>query len=257
MIKIKNLSFAYNKEKIINNINLEFYPKELCCILGANGCGKTTFLKLLNRLIEPDNGDIFIDNVCISEFKRKDLAKKIAYLPQIMNSPSISVYELVSHGRFPYMGFSRSLNSYDKEIIENALIATKIQDLRHKNIRTLSGGERRRVYIAMLLAQDAKYLLLDEPTTYLDIFHSFEIMNLLSELKKLDKTLIIVTHDISSALKHSDRIAVFDNGTVNFFGTPDNLLDTDCLQKIFNIECVKVGIDDDFEYICKPKQLKK
>lgn len=252
MIKIQDLSFSYNKEKTISHINLEFSPKELCCILGANGCGKTTFLKLLNRLIEPIGGNITIDNKSISEFKRKDLAKRIAYLPQIMNAPSISVSELVSHGRFPHMGFSRSLSSQDKAIIEKALISTKMQDLRHKNIRMLSGGERRRAYIAMLLAQDAKYLLLDEPTTYLDIFHSFEIMELLKELKDIGKSSIVVTHDIPSALKYSDKIVVFNNGKIAFSGTPDDLLETNCLQKTFNIECIKVNAGEHCEYICRP-----
>ncbi len=251
MIKINELSFSYNKEKIIDNISLEFYPKEFCCILGTNGSGKTTLLKLLNRLMEPDGGNIFIDNRLIEDFKRKDLAKQIAYLPQIMNAPSISVYELVSHGRFPHMDFSRSLNAKDKEIIQNALQATKMQDLRHKNIRTLSGGERRRAYIAMLIAQDAKYLLLDEPTTYLDIFHSFEIMELLTELKSLDKSPIAVTHDIASALKYSDRLVILDNKQIVFDGTPDTLLKTNCLQQIFNIECLKVDMGDKFEYVCR------
>ncbi len=256
MIKIKDLSFSYNNEKTIKNVTMEFSQNELCCILGANGSGKTTLLKLIDRLIEPDSGNIFIDNKPLAKFNRKELAQIIAYLPQIMNSPSITVYELVSHGRFPHSGFSRSLTTLDKEIVERALISTKMQDLKHKNIRMLSGGERRRAYIAMLLAQDAKYLLLDEPAAYLDIFHSFEVMELLKELKSLGKTLIVVTHDISSALKYSDKIIVMDDGKSIFCGTPDELLKTACLQKIFHIECVKITVNRENEYICRPDKLK-
>lgn len=249
MINVSKLSFAYSDNDIITNVDAVFRKGEICSIIGRNGSGKTTFLKLLARLEAPKFGSVFIDELPLSSYNRKAFAKKVAYLPQIMNSPSITVGELAAHGRFPYLGFSRSLNKVDKDIIDNALILTDAVSLKNKNLKELSGGERRRAYLAMIFAQDAEYILLDEPAAYLDISYKFEIMEILNKMKST-KALIIVMHDIDIALKYSDKILVLNNGENAFFGTPDELLETDIINKVFGIECLKIQTDNGFEYIC-------
>lgn len=252
MIKIHDLCFSYYNQQIFNGISAEFKKGEICSILGRNGCGKTTFLKLVARLLSPESGSIYINNNDINTFERKSFAKLVAYLPQVMNTSSISVSELVSHGRFPYMGFSRSLNDLDKEKINSAIFLTNLDSLRCKNIQKLSGGERRRAYIAMLLAQDTEYMLLDEPSAYLDISYKYEIMELLKKMKQKQKTILTVLHDIDIALKYSDKIMIIDDGNLLFFGTPDDAIASNMIKKAFGVECLKIEVNGQTEYICRP-----
>ena len=253
MIKLCDLSFSYNNHKILSYINAEFKKGEMCCVIGKNGCGKTTLLKLISRLLEPDNGKIYLDNKSISEYERKHFARKLAYLPQITNNPSISVTDLVSHGRFPYLGFSRLLSPPDKTAVDNALSVTDMKSVKHKNLQTLSGGERRRAYIAMLFAQDTEYMLLDEPCAFLDIRCKFDIMELLKQMKNKNKAIITVMHDLDLALKYGDKILVIDNNEIAFHGSPDKLIKANILEKVFGVECIKTLIGNTVEYICRPK----
>lgn len=251
MIKVNDLSFAYNNNKVIDIVNAEFRIGEICSILGRNGCGKTTFLKLLARLLLPDSGQITLDGKNMGLIDRKSFAKRISYLPQFLNSPSISVAELVSHGRFPYLSFSRSLTASDKRIIDSAISLAGLEELRNKNLQQLSGGERKRAYIAMLFAQDSDFFLLDEPTAYLDISYKFEVMELLKQMKENQKAVITVMHDIDIALKYSDKIMVIDAGEAVFFGTPDKLLETNIIEKVFGVDCRTIETQGQKEYILK------
>ena len=252
MIKIYDLSFSYYNRRVIDGISAEFKKGEICSILGRNGCGKTTLLKLIARLLSPESGSISVGDIDINTFERKSFARLLAYLPQVMNAPSISVSELVSHGRFPYMGFSRSLNEIDKEKINTAITLTNLDSIKHKKIQNLSGGERRRAYIAMLLAQDSEYFLLDEPSAYLDISYKYEIMELLKQMKKKQKSIITVLHDIDIALKYSDKIMIIDDGKLVFFGTPEEAIASDAIKKVFGITCLKIETNGQTEYICQP-----
>lgn len=254
MITLENISFSYNKEQILKNINISFEQGKIYTILGVNGSGKTTLLNLIGRLFLPDLGHIYLENKKYSDFSKREFAKKVAILPQIRNIPSICVYELVSHGRFPYLGFSRSLSEKDKYIIDSAIKQSNIEDLKNKNLTELSGGERQRTYIGMLLAQETDFVLLDEPTTYLDPTHTFGVFNILKKMRKNKKCVILVLHDIVSALKISDDIIVLNNGNITHFDSPKKLIASNLLETVFDIECINIQLSDEYDYIIRQKQ---
>lgn len=255
MIKAKNISFSYYENDFcIKNLSAEFNKGEICTVIGVNGSGKSTLLKLLSRQQLPVSGNLFIENKAFSEYTRKEFAKKVGILPQFRSIPLVSVYDFVSHGRFPHLGFSRKLTKKDKEIIENALEITHSCNLRNKDLKELSGGERQRVYISMLIAQDTDYILLDEPNTYLDISYRFEMAELILNLKKLNKGIISVSHDLSYALKISDNILLLDKGTVIQHAPPSQIVKSGNIEKIFNVNCAQVALEDSVEYIFYQKQ---
>ena len=249
MIKAEGLCFSYGGKQIINNLSAEFHPGELCSIIGVNGSGKTTFIRLLSRLLCPSDGTVTVDGKATVSYTPKDYAKIVSVLPQNRPTPSISVYDLVSHGRFPYLGFSRRLSPKDNERIEASLKTTDTMRFADSDIRRLSGGERQRAYIAMLLAQDSKYLLLDEPAAHLDISHSFEVMELLKLLCARGKGIITVLHDLSLAFKYSDRILLLDNGSASVYDSPEALISSGKLTGAFGISCKCINADGRNEYI--------
>lgn len=253
MITLKNISFSYDENKILENIDIKFEQGKIYTILGVNGSGKTTLLNIIGRLITPASGELFLHDKEYKSFSRREFAKQIAYLPQIRNVPSVSVYELISHGRFPYLGFSRTLTDKDKKIVDNVIKSTKLDKLKNKNLNEISGGERQRAYIGMLLAQSADFLLLDEPTSYLDLSHCFDVLDIIKDMKKDNKCIILVLHDIVSALKISDCFILLDKGNISYFTSPKQLLDSKILEKVFNIECVNIQLSKKDEYIIRKK----
>lgn len=253
MIEVKNVSFSYGKENVLDNISTQFRQGEICAVLGVNGSGKTTLLRLLSRLSKPTEGSIELDGKPFSAYERKEFAKNIAMLPQCRAIPSISVYEFVSHGRFPYLGFSRMLAVRDKEMIEKAISYTGLNNMRNKNLNALSGGERQRAYIAMLIAQDTKYVILDEPTTYLDIAHNFEVMEMMCMMRDSGKGVAVVLHDLSQALKYSDKVLILENGKTAFYGTPPDAVESGSIERVFGVECTSRKYGDCTEYIFNPR----
>lgn len=254
MIDIKNLGFSVEKKPILSDVNVSFKKGEICAIIGPNGSGKTTLIRLISRLAEPDGGDIIIDGKNLSEYSRKELAQKIALLPQGRPTPNISVSSLVSHGRFPYLDLSRKLTANDRKIIERAMKITDTLSLMHRNISELSGGERQRVYLAMLLAQDTPCVLLDEPTTYLDISHQFAVMEILRFMRSEGKCVAVVLHDLALALKYCDKILLMSEGKSRFFGTPQETVASGGIEQAFGINCIKAEINAESEYIFRPKK---
>lgn len=253
MIDIKNLSFSVEKKWILSDVNVSFNKGEICAIIGPNGSGKTTLIRLISRLTEPDSGSISVEGKNLSEYSRKELARKIALLPQGRPIPNISVYSLVSHGRFPYLDLSRKLTADDRKITERAMEITDTLHLMHRNVSELSGGERQRVYLAMLIAQNTPCVLLDEPTTYLDISHQFAVMEILRFMRSEGKCAAVVLHDLALALKYCDKILLMNEGKSCFFGTPQEMVASGSIEQIFGISCLKVKINGETEYIFKPK----
>ena len=249
MIKAENLCFSYGGKQIIKNLSALFHPGELCSVIGVNGCGKTTFLRLLSHKLSSSEGSITVDGKSIASYSPKEYAKIVSVLPQYRPTPSISVYDLVSHGRFPYLGFSRRLTAKDTEKIEASLFTTDTMQFAQADIKKLSGGERQRAYIAMLLAQDTKYLLLDEPAAHLDIAHSFEVMELLCKLSSQGKGIITVMHDLSLAFKFSDRILLLDNGNASVFDSAKTLITSKKLTDAFGISCQCIRVNGKNEYV--------
>ena len=253
MITLKNISFSYNKKRILQNININFERGKIYTILGVNGSGKTTLLNIAGRLLYPNSGEIYLENKEYSNYSKREFAKRVAFLPQTRDIPSICVYELISHGRFPHLGFSRNLTTKDRDIIDSALSLTNLQDLKNKNLTELSGGERQRAYIGMLLAQESDFVLLDEPTTYLDPSYTYDIFNILKKMKADNKCIILVLHDIISSLKISDKIILLNDGYITQFDSPKKLIESNLLKDIFNIECINIHLCDEDEYIIRQK----
>ncbi len=245
-------SFELGKN-ILDGLSFDIAEGERVGILGHNGCGKTTLIRLLSRLSQPGSGQIFMDGKCCVGYERKDFARHVALLPQSRPVPAISVRELVSHGRFPYLELSRRLSREDREIVENALREAGAEKLAHRNMKELSGGERQRAYLAMLLAQDTPYVLLDEPTTYLDVSAQFAVMDILQRMSRSGKCVIAVLHDLSLALQFCDEIVVMDKGEICAAAAPEELARRGVLDRVFHMECVPLVYEGKTEYIFRKK----
>jgi ABC-type cobalamin/Fe3+-siderophores transport system ATPase subunit len=235
MIKLNNITAGYNRVEIIKNVNIDFEEAGITSIIGKNGCGKTTLLKTAANLLKPFKGKVTIKGKDISNIPNKDLAKMVSYLPQLRTVPNMTVYNLVMHGRYPYLGFSRTSQKKDKEIVEQAIENMRLNKYINKNIHELSGGQRQKVYIAMVLAQDTDIIFLDEPTTYLDINHQLEILEVIKKLKRMGKTIVMVLHDLNSALSCSDRICLMDKGEIVICDTPQVVFESREIDRIFKI----------------------
>ena len=238
-LRAENLSFGYNTEStILNSLSVTVPKGKITALIGRNGCGKSTLLKLLNRLLEPRSGSIFLEDRPLVDYKGKELARLMAHLTQSPTAPEgLTVQELVEFGRHPYRGFLGRTSSEDKEIVGWALHETSLQDLKDRTLNALSGGQRQRAWIAMALAQTTDYLLLDEPTTYLDISHQLEVLELLSRLnKERQKTIIMVVHDPNHASQYADNVVCLAQGVVLREGSPQDIFTTENIQELFQVE---------------------
>ena len=241
MLELKNVSAGYAGQNIIRDISLRFEAGRIQTIVGRNGCGKTTLLKVCAGLLSAGSGDILLQGKPLQQYPPIERAKVVSYLSQSRNTPAISVERLVEHGRYPRLTSPRRLNEYDCRIIEASIERMQIAHLRKKSLNELSGGERQRVYIAMLLAQETPVLLLDEPTTYMDIEHQLALLELLTELKHEGKCTVMVLHDLPLALKYSDTIIAMENGTIAQAASPETMLSEGTLNRIFHVEIQAVG----------------
>ena len=244
MIRLKDITAGYKGIKIIKNINVFFEKGSITGITGKNGCGKSTLIKTASGLIKPFSGDIMLDEENIYNIPDRKLAREISFLPQIRNVPNITVYNLVMHGRFPYLGFPRILQDEDKAIVENVLEKLDLKKYRNKNVKELSGGERQKVYLAMVLAQDTYYIFLDEPTTYLDINHQLEILDIIKELMNMGRGVIMAIHDLNSALTYSDKVCLLDKGGIVMFDTPEAVYNSREIERVFHVKCDKVYMEE-------------
>lgn len=237
MLEIKNLTFSYpGKRKLLNNISVSFPKGKITTILGPNGSGKSTLLKLACGIMRPQQGDILLEQKNLCNMKPKERAKIMTLLEQVHCQTEITVEELVSYGRYPHQKYLSGRNSTEDEIIERALRQTCLESYRTRLLGTLSGGERQRAYIAMALAQDTELIFFDEPTTYLDIHICFEVMELIRSLNRQGKTIVMVLHDLKMALEYSDYLILLENGGLSASGTPDDIVKSGVLDRIFQIK---------------------
>lgn len=237
IINTKNLSCAYGNKTIVNDINFSIDKGEILTIVGPNGSGKSTILKTLSGYIPYANGKIEIENRKLKSYSKRELSKIIAFLPQIRNiKPDISVEKLVSYGRNPHKKTFENLNAFDYEIIDNAIKVTGLGKLRERLVAGLSGGECQRVWIAMALAQEPEILLLDEPTTFLDMRYQLELMELIKKLnKELNLTVVMVLHDINLASRYSDYcLPVVEGKSLGMFSA-EQLMDLEILERVFKV----------------------
>lgn len=236
-LSANNLTIAYDKNIIINNLEIDIPEGKITSIIGPNGCGKSTLLKAVGRILKPERGSVYLDGLDIYTLNTKEVAKKMSILPQSPKAPSgITVGELVSYGRFPHQHGLKKLTVEDKKIIQWAMDITKLSEYEVTLVDNLSGGQRQRVWIAMALAQQTDIILLDEPTTYLDLAYQLEILELLYRLNKEQGcTIAMVLHDLNLASRFSDYIIAMRSGKIIEYGTPDEVICEDVLKKTFNI----------------------
>lgn len=239
IFKAGNLVAGYNKKVIVNGIDLVIPSNKISVIIGANACGKSTLLKTLARLIKPSSGEVVLNGKQISQIPPKQLAQVLGLLPQSPVVPEgIVVSDLVARGRFPYQGFLKGMEKKDYEAIEEALDIMGIRNLANRCVDELSGGQRQRVWIAMALAQQTDILLLDEPTTYLDIAYQVEILDLLTDLnRKRNTTIVMVLHDINLTARYADYIFAVHKGNLVAQGTPSEVISEDLIQQVFGLDC--------------------
>lgn len=248
MIEIKNLSAGYGSKTVLGGVNAKFETGKLTSIVGVNGCGKSTLLKSILGILPPSDGEILLDGVPLTEMSRNAIAKRVAYLSQGMAVPDMTVGQLVIHGRFPYLSYPRRYSTADREIAREAMDAVGISELADSPLSSLSGGMRQNAYIAMALAQDTDHILLDEPTTYLDIRHQLELMKMLRKLSQCGKSIVTVMHDLPLAFDFSDEIAVLDGGRIIIQAPPAELCDSATLREVFGIRVGRINGKDKYYY---------
>ena len=235
MLELRGIAAGYGGVPVLREISLTVPKGSLTTLIGPNGCGKTTLLRAAARQLPLLAGDVLLDGRSIRVYGRTEFARKAAFMPQVRSVPAISAGALVAHGRFPHLGFSRRLRPEDREAVQAAMEATGVADWAHRDLRELSGGERQRVYLAMALAQDADLILLDEPTTYLDPGRQFELLDLISSLPGRGKTVVMVLHDLSHALRYSTQLLLLEQGRLVQRGTPEELYAGGQLDRVFGI----------------------
>ncbi len=237
-ISVKDLTVAYEDNIIIDNMNLSLPKGEISIIIGANGCGKSTLLKTIARIMKPKKGNIYINGKDIKSRKAKALAKEVAVLPQNPICPNgLTVKELIAYGRFPHQKTMAGLSVHDKEVIDWAIKETGLSEFSNRPVESLSGGQRQRAWIAMTLAQETDIILLDEPTTYLDMSYQLEILLLLKKLNAEKKiTIVIVLHELNNACRFAHNIIGLKKGKVICEGSPNDVITNETLKKIYGID---------------------
>ncbi|HEY8481044.1 MAG TPA: ABC transporter ATP-binding protein [Spirillospora sp.] len=241
-LSASGLSVGYGGGLVIEDLDLELPGGAFTVIVGPNACGKSTLLRTLARLLAPRGGAALIDGVAVHELPTRDLARRLGILPQSPVTPEgLSVADLVARGRHPHQRWFRQWSTSDTDAVEHALALTELGGLRDRPVDELSGGQRQRVWIAMTLAQDTDALLLDEPTTFLDLAHQVEILDLLRRLNRDGgRTVVAVLHDLNQACRYADHLVVMKSGRVVAQGRPDEVIDADRLAEVFGLGGVVV-----------------
>ena len=246
IIKAQNISVSINEKEIVHGISLDIPEGKVTAIIGPNGCGKSTTLKALSRIL-PYKGSVTFKGQEMSTLSQREFAKCLAILTQSPQAPSdLTVNDLVEMGRFPHRGFLGRAGKDDKEHVEWALEQTGVKEMRYRLLNTLSGGERQRAWIAMALAQRPEVLLLDEPTTYLDICHQLEIMQLITRLnQELGLTVVMVVHDLNHAIMYADHVVVVKAGHLVTSGAPREIITADLLAEVFKVKADEFTLSND------------
>lgn len=248
MLEVKGLGVCYGKKTVLENIDLSFEKGRFTSVIGVNGCGKSTLLKTIVRVIPVKSGSILIDGTDARDLKRNEIAQRISYLPQGKNTPDMTVAQMVLHGRFPYLSYPRHYSPKDRDIAYSAMERMGVADLADTPISSLSGGMRQNAYIAMALAQDTDYILLDEPTTYLDISHQLELMKILGALAKEGKGIVAVTHDLPLAFEFSDEILLISGKDTVVNGTPEEISLSPIIREKFGVRIKMIAGERKYYY---------
>lgn len=237
-LRTTELSLAYGNRQIVKQLSVEVPDGRITALVGANGSGKSTILKSMARILNPVQGGVYLDGKLIHRQPTKEVAKQLAILPQNPTSPEgLTVRELVSFGRYPHQRGFGNMNAEDNRMIEWALTATGMTEFRDRSVDQLSGGQRQRAWIAMALAQGTDVLLLDEPTTFLDMAHQIEVMSLLEKLNREQRrTIIMVVHDLNHAARFAQHLIALKQGVVLYEGNPQEVMTSQMLRDVFGID---------------------
>lgn len=235
----RQLTLAYDRSAIITDLSLAIPAGKVTVLVGPNGCGKSTLLKGLGRLLKPKHGVVYLDGTSIFKLPTKAVAKQMGLLPQGPSAPEgLTVRELVAQGRYPYQGWLQQWSKEDEQQVESAIAITALQDLSERPVDSLSGGQRQRAWIAMTLAQNTQILLLDEPTTFLDLAHQIEVLDLLYDLNQQEKrTIVIVLHELNQACRYADHLVAMKDGKVFAQGTPRTVMTEAFVKEVFDLDC--------------------
>lgn len=233
-------TIGYDKRVISSDLTVSIPDRSFTVIVGANACGKSTLLRALSRLIKPSQGRVVLDGQAIGSFAAKDVARRLGLLPQTSIAPEgITVADLIARGRYPHQKLLRQWSEEDEAAVIAAMEATRVTPLSHRLVDELSGGQRQRVWVAMVLAQETPLLLLDEPTTFLDITHQIELLDLLGELNQNNgQTIVAVLHDLNHACRYASHIIAMRGGAVVAEGAPGDIITAELVEEVFGLACV-------------------
>lgn len=256
-LNTEELSIGYAEATIVKGLNLSIPTGKITALVGANGSGKSTILKTMARIMKPKSGSVMLDGKSIHNFSTKEVARQLAILPQNPTAPDgLTVSELVSYGRFPHQKGFGIMTAEDRNIISNAITVTGMEPFHDRPIDRLSGGQRQRAWIAMALAQETDILFLDEPTTFLDMAHQLEVLQLLQKLNEEEgRTIIMVVHDLNHATRYAQHMVAIKSGTVVSEGSPTEVMTPDVLREVFGIEADIVPDPRTGVPLCLPYEL--
>ncbi|HEX6817615.1 MAG TPA: ABC transporter ATP-binding protein [Ktedonobacterales bacterium] len=250
----ERIAVGYGQRLAVDALSLAIERGTITALVGPNGSGKSTVLKALARILAPQSGAVYLDGQAIARMPTREVARRLAILPQGPTAPDeLTVGELVEQGRYPHVGALRTLGERDFAAIEDALTQTHMTPMRHRRLDSLSGGERQRAWIALALAQATPVLLLDEPTTFLDIGHQLEVLDLIRDLKRArNMTLVLVLHDLNQAARYADRLLALQGGRIVADGTPAEILTPALLAEVFQVKAEVIRHPVDGFPLCLP-----
>ena len=248
MISLENVSFGYDGKNVLHSVSLSLQVGDFAALLGPNGSGKSTQIKLMAGQLTPTAGTVYLDGNRLNALSPKQRGVRVAYFPQSRPVPNMDVQTLVSHGRFPGLGFARVMGERDRAAVQEALLRTDLGNMKERPLSALSGGERQRAYLAMLIAQDAEILLLDEPGAFLDIRHQLEIMEILQDLNRSGKTIVFAAHDLPLAFHYAKRVLLLNGGELIGDAPPKQMAESGHIERAFGVRIKQHSGDSLFKY---------
>lgn len=249
MLEAKNLSAGYPGRAVLAGVSLAARPGRVLVLLGPNGCGKSTLLRTMAGLLPPLGGEVLLDGR--RDYSPRQAAQRVAYLPQSRTAPNITVRRLVLHGRFPYLSYPRRYGREDYETVDRALAAADALDLADRPLPELSGGQRQKAYLAMALAQETEAILMDEPTTFLDIRHQLEVLALVRRLAEEGRGVVLALHDLCLALTAADDVAVLGEGRLLALGGPEAVYQSKVLERVMGVRLDRSEGPGGRRYFCQ------